>query len=118
MSLLAVPQAIDNTVNLFFEAGEESKTFELRCMEIGLQESGIRIGEHYKIYDIMRRMKGALVVENYSRDIILLHLGQEILVARQGYIVDSVTITLHGEHSHLKYLPEQQLLAHVEPSTI
>ena len=41
--------------------------------------------------------KKLLHIENYSRDVIFLNLGQQILVARKGYIVNSVNINLQGE---------------------
>lgn len=41
-------------------------------------------------------LRRVLILENYSKDIIFLNLGQEILVARKGYIVDSVNINLQG----------------------
>jgi hypothetical protein len=39
-------------------------------------------------------LKKVLILENYSKDIVFLNLGQEILVAKKGYIVDSVNINL------------------------
>ena len=43
-----------------------------------------------------------------------LSLGQEILAARKGYILDSVSINFQVDQSYLKYMPERQVLAHVE----
>jgi hypothetical protein len=45
-------------------------------------------------------------------------LGQEILVARKGYIVDSVNIDLQVESSYLKYLPRRQILVHIEKNSV
>ena len=95
MKLFAVPQAIDHTVNIFFEESHEKrKTFGLWCIEVKLQTENIKINPPYKIYDIMNGLKKILILENYSKDIVFLNLGQEILVAKKGYIVDSVNINL------------------------
>jgi len=42
----------------------------------------------------MTSLKSCLILENYSKDVIFLNLGQEILVAKKGYIVDSVNINI------------------------
>lgn len=42
----------------------------------------------------MNNLKPLLRIENYSKDIIFLNLGQEILLASKGYIVDSVNINV------------------------
>lgn len=78
----------------------------------------IKINPMYKIYDIMKGLKKVLLLENYSNDIVFLNLGQEILVARKGYIVDSVNINLQIESSYLKYLPRKQILVHIEKNSV
>ena len=118
-SLFAVPQAIDHTVNVFFEETQDRKnTFGLWCMEIRLLTDSIKINPIYKIYDIMKALKRVLLLENYSNDIVFLNLGQEILVARKGYIVDSVSINLQIESSYLRYLPRQKVLVHIEKNSV
>lgn len=47
-----------------------------------------------------------------------LNLGQEILVAKKGYIVDSVNINLQVESSYLKYLPRRKILVHIEKDSM
>lgn len=42
----------------------------------------------------MKSLKSQMRIENYSRNIIFLNLGQEILFASKGYIVDSVNINI------------------------
>lgn len=66
----------------------------------------------------MNGLKKQLILENYSKDIVFLNLGQEILVAKKGYILDSVNINLQVEHSFLKYLPAKQILVHIERSVM
>lgn len=114
-----MPQAIDHTVNVFFEETQDRKnTFGLWCMEIRLLADNIKINPIYKIYDIMKALKRILLLENYSNDIVFLNLGQEILVARKGYIVDSVSINLQIETSYLRYLPRRKVLVHIEKNSV
>jgi hypothetical protein len=62
-SLLAVPESIDQTVNIFFEEkNEKSKTFGLWCVEMNLLTESIRLNSAYKIYDIMNSLKSILVL--------------------------------------------------------
>lgn len=83
------------------------------CIEVKLHTENIKINPPYKIYDIMNGLKKILILENYSKDIVFLNLGQEILVAKKGYIVDSVNINLQIESSYLRYLPRKQILVHI-----
>lgn len=93
--IFAVPQATDSTINIFFEENhKKSKTFGLWCIEVNLFSENIKQNPPYKIYDIMNNLKPLLRIENYSKDIIFLNLGQEILLASKGYIVDSVNINV------------------------
>ena len=62
----------------------------------------------------MNSLKSILILENYSKEIVFLNFGKELLVAKKGYIIDSVSINFQIEHSHLEYLPKQQILVHVE----
>lgn len=39
-----------------------------------------------------------------------MNLGSEILVFKQGYIVDAVNINLRTEHSILKYAGDERLI--------
>jgi len=41
-----------------------------------------------------------------------LNLGQEVLIAKKGYIVDSVNFQI--DTSYLKYLPRKQILVHIK----
>ena len=83
-----------------------------------LHTENIKINPPYKIYDIMNGLKKILILENYSKDIVFLNLGQEILVAKKGYIVDSVNINLQIESSYLRYLPRKQILVHIEKNSM
>jgi hypothetical protein len=75
--LFAVPQSIDHTVNIFFEENEpKKKTFGLWCIEVKIHSDSIKIKNPYKIYDIMNSLKKHLILENYSKDIVFLNLGQ------------------------------------------
>ena len=43
-----------------------------------------------------------------------MNLGQEILVASKGYIVDSVNINIQFNDAYLKLLPHRQILLHIQ----
>jgi hypothetical protein len=61
MRLFAVPQAIDHTVNMFFEEPHPGKrTFGLWCVEVQLLTESTKISTPYKIYDIMCSLKRLL----------------------------------------------------------
>lgn len=78
-----------------------------------IHSDSIKINNPYKIYDIMNSLKKNLILENYSKDIVFLNLGQEVLIAKKGYIVDSVNINFQIDTSYLKYLPRKQILVHI-----
>ena len=60
--LFAVPQAIDHTINIFFEEVQERKFFGMWCMEIRLLTDNMKINPIYKIYDIMISLKKVLLL--------------------------------------------------------
>ena len=43
-----------------------------------------------------------------------MNLGQEILVASKGYIVDSVNISIQQEETYLRLIPQRQILLHIQ----
>ena len=45
---------------------------------------------------------------------IVMNLGQEILVASKGYIVDSVNINIQQNDTYLKLIPNRQILLHIQ----
>ena len=45
---------------------------------------------------------------------IVMNLGQEILVASKGYIVDSVNINIQQNDAYLKLIPNRQILLHIQ----
>lgn len=93
--MFAVPDAVDNTINIFFEEKSvNSSVFGLWCIEVNISSENIRQNPPYKVYDIMNSLKSLIRIENYSRSMIFLNLGQEILFASKGYIVDSVNINI------------------------
>jgi len=46
--------------------------------------------------------------------VIVLNLGQEILIASRGYIVDSVNINLQLGNAYLKLIPHRHTLLHIQ----
>lgn len=53
-----MPQAIDNTINVFFEEkNEKTEIFGLWCIEVNISNVNIKQNAPYKIYDIMNSLK-------------------------------------------------------------
>jgi hypothetical protein len=86
----------------------------LWCIEVNLYSETIKQNAAYKIYDIMNSLKSQMLLRNYSKDIIVMNLGQEILVASKGYIVDSVNINLQANNTYLKLIPQRHILLHIQ----
>lgn len=55
-----------------------------------------------------------MLLKNYTKDMIVMNLGQEILVASKGYIVDSVNINIQQNDTYLKLIPNRQILLHIQ----
>lgn len=61
MILLAIPQSIDNTLNLFFQKASTKKdTFDLYFVKITFQLIEIKIHSSEKVYEIMNSLKKSL----------------------------------------------------------
>lgn len=59
--LFAVPDAIDNTINIFFEEKSvNSPVFGLWCIEVNIMTENIRQNSPYKVYDIMNNLKSLI----------------------------------------------------------
>lgn len=49
-----------------------------------------------KIYDITKSLRKRVRISNYSRDTFLLNMGCEIIAAKKGFIIDSISINFQG----------------------
>lgn len=63
-----------------------------------------------KVYDITKSLKKRVRIINYSRDTFLLNMGCEIIAAKKGFIIDSISINIQGEESRLIYLNNNKLV--------
>lgn len=63
-----------------------------------------------KVYDITKSLKKRVRISNYSRDTFLLNMGCEIIAAKKGFIIDSISINIQGEDSRLVYLNNNKLV--------
>lgn len=59
-------------------------------------------------------------MQYYSRDIYLINFQYEIMAVKDGYLMDSVTISIREGKSILVYLPDRNYenLLHVQERTV
>lgn len=70
----------------------------------------VRIFGANKVYDIAKSLKKRVRISNYSRDTFLLNMGCEIIAAKKGFIIDSISINFQGEESRLIYLSNNKMV--------
>ena len=70
----------------------------------------VRIGSVYKIYDIAKKLKKVLEIKNFTKEIVFINLGSEVIAAKKGFIIDSVNVNNKSENSILRYMVQQRLL--------
>jgi hypothetical protein len=68
------------------------------------------MGTLVKIYDIMKKFKKVLEIRNFSKEIIFINLGSEVIAAKKGFIIDSVNVNIKSENSRLLYVGGQKML--------
>ena len=117
--MFAVPQVVENSLKVFFIDEEESSnnTFGLWFIKINIDFTSIDIEKPQKVYDIKRNLKKMLVIENFSKDIIFMNIGAEILAAKNGYILDSASVNIQAGNAKLKYISNQRLI-HITDSKL
>lgn len=93
-NLFDVPAAADGFINVFFEEPKKNQTFGLWSINITFDLIKIRIGTAVKIYDIMKKFKKVLEIKNFSKDVILINLGYEVIAAKKGFIIDSANVNI------------------------
>lgn len=111
-SLFIVPDSFENIINVFFQERnqEKSKTFTLWCTEFQFLASQIKASVPQKIYDVKTSFRKSLTIKNYSKEVFLMNLGNEILALKRGYILDSATVNLKNQESYLEYIGNETLL--------
>lgn len=63
-----------------------------------------------KVYEIQERLKKKIKLKNFMKDTFLMNLGWEILAFKQGYIIDSVSMSSAIDNPNLIYLGEEKLV--------
>ena len=54
-----------------------------------------------KIYEIKESLKHSIKLNNYSKEIFLLNLGNEVLALKRGYVLDSANVYMQLDQSLL-----------------
>lgn len=80
--------------------------FTLWVLEIEFMVNDVYMRGFKKVYDIQKRLKKKLVLKNFMKDTFLMNIGWEILAFKQGYIIDSVSISSNIHNSNLRYIGE------------
>ena len=65
-------------------------------MKVVFELVEVRIFPVTKVYDISKSLKKRVRISNYSRDTFLLNMGCEIIAAKKGFIIDSISINIQG----------------------
>jgi len=65
----------------------------------------------------MKTLKKRVLISNFSRDTFFLNMGCEIIAAKKGFIIDSISVDIQGQESKLIYLSNEKLL-HVDDSKV
>jgi hypothetical protein len=79
-------------------------------MEINFEGEQIKTREPYRVYDIMNYVKGKLSIQNYTKDIIFMNLNHQIMAIKNGYLIDTVNVSVNEEGEILKYIHPQTIL--------
>ena len=58
----------------------------------------------------MNYVKGKLSIQNYTRDIIFMNLKNQIMAIKNGYLIDTVNVSVNEEGEILKYIHPQTIL--------
>lgn len=92
-------------LNIFFEKdSHEDQTFTLYSMKVVYDLVDIKIHQVQKVYDIIKSLKKKVRISNFSRDTFFLNMGCEIIAAKKGFIIDSISVNIQGADSKLIYL--------------
>ena len=62
--------------------------------------------EPEKIYDIQKDLlvENRIHIKNYTDNMFIVNLNEEVLAFKKGYVLDSVSININIENTLLKYL--------------
>lgn len=58
----------------------------------------------------MNYAKGKLSIQNYTKEIIFMNLNHQIMAIKNGYLIDTVNLTVKEDGEVLKYLHPNTLL--------
>jgi hypothetical protein len=77
IKLLQIPQPYENILNIFFsEEIPNSKSISIWNIEVEFQPKDVKMSKPLKIYDVPGYQKKYLRLENFSKDIYFINLGQ------------------------------------------
>jgi len=58
----------------------------------------------------MNHAKGKLSIQNYTKEIILMNLEHQSMASKNGYLIDTVNVSVKGEGEFLKYIHPETIL--------
>ena len=64
------------------------------------------------------RFKHLLKIHNYSKEIILINLGHEIIAMKNGLAIDNVNVNIRDNEYFLNYFPEKNKITHIRNDII
>lgn len=84
--------------------------FTLWVHEVECLVNEVRMKSFKKVYDIHKSLKKKLKLKTFMKDTFLMNIGWEILAFKQGYILDSVSISSTVDNPNLRYLGDEKLV--------
>ena len=63
-----------------------------------------------KVYELPYEMRKVVTLENYSKDVYFINLGEQIIAIKRGYILDSARVNKDTNDCHLKFFAQSKLL--------
>lgn len=66
-------------------------------MKVVFELVEIKMDPVTKVYDIMKSLKKRVRISNFSKDTFFLNMGCEIIAAKKGFIIDSISVDIQGQ---------------------
>ena len=92
MRVYQVPRPVDYVLNIFLVSEADPGRHNLWRLELPFKmiESNHTFGGLTRIYEIPSSYLGKFQLYNYTPDLTVLNFPNEILIAREGYVLDSI----------------------------
>ena len=111
LKLFQVPLPFDNILNVFFEEEiKDSKSFALWVIEVECFEKEVKYSKPLRVYEIAGYQRDNTRVDNYSKSIFLLNIGNDILAIRKGYVIDTASVSIQAGSNYLRYISNNRLI--------